>query len=842
MPEIIGTNASDTLEATTDGSTVIGLAGNDTIDGSGNADIIVGDYVADNLLSGTDTATSFAQYGESGAWDITQTADGHTAMSQTVITDPGANYTVSFDLAANYGAGTVSGAVEVLWNGEVIDSFDTNSAVFDAHSITFTGTGGPGELTFRSIDSTVEESGPVINTDGPVYHYQQEMTVGGETVTVNAFAEGQNNIYQVIDGTLNVFDPDSETYSLAGAEGSVRVNAIGFNTEDNMIYGVAVGNGVDSNGNAVSQTDLVMMDATGNSYRVGETPYRSWTADFDDQGNLWAFHSSMDRITSIDVDNLDADGNPIATTYQFPRDMITDKMWDVAFDAASQTFYGIVKPDAEGEAGKLFTIDISDVAAGGEPSFNSTPITGTMIDGVMNDGLPFVTFGALVIDGDGNLYAGGNSGDHDMDDSTGSSGGIYRLETDPATGNMILVLVADAPRSYSNDGAIDPRAMDPFTAVDTFANVLIRSPELVTTPDPDQTFDDEIAAGGGSDTVAGGFGEDIVIGASSGDELFGGLGDDSLYGGAGPDAVWNGLISFYDDNGLRYDQFGNLLPEDDDILTGGIGDDLLDGSAGHDALDGGEGNDVLSGGSGHDQLFGGEGADTLSGGGQDDQLHGGDGSDDLSGGSGNDQLSGGAGDDLLNGGSGDDVIVGEAGADNLRSGSGNDAVDGGVGNDTIDAGSGDDVVLGGDGNDRIKAGSGNDMVEGGDGNDYINAYVGDDSVDGGAGRDKIYAGQGEDWLTGGAGSDTFVFRSDDLDGNTNTITDFTRDGSENDRIDLRGLDLLDGGLTAEEWLTQNASADSSGVTFDLGGASMCLEDHDDLGDAFLASISDGFMF
>lgn len=824
MADIIGSNQTEGLEGTTRPDTIVGLAGNDAIQGNAGIDVIHGDYVNNNILAGSVEATSFAQYGEGGAWDVRQEAGGHSSMSQTILTEPGTNYSISFDLAANYGSGSVSGAVEVLWDGVVIDSFDTNSAVFDAHSISFQGTGGPGELTFRSIESDADTTGPQINTDGPVFYYEKTMDVGGEQVEVKAFAEGQTNIYQVLNGKLHVFDIETETYSEAGADASVVVNAIGFNQEDDMLYGIAVRNGVDVLGNAVAQSDLVMLDADGQSYRIGETPYRSWTADFDDSGNLWTFQSSMDRVTRIDVDNLDADGNPTSTTFKFPKDMITDQMWDVAFDAGSQTFYGISRPSAEGLSGKLFTIDVSAVADGGEPAFASTPISATMIDGQLVDGMPAITFGALIIDSDGNLYAGGNGGDHDMNDATGTSGGIYQVVTGAYTGGIYLELVADAPKAYSNDGAIDPRAMDPFTQVDRSASVLIRSPEVVPSDPADQTFDDMIHAGAGQDIVDGGFGNDEIVGSSAGDTLSGGIGDDIVYGGAGPDWVDNGLVSHYDENGIRYDQFGNFLPEDDDFIFGGEGDDLLDGSAGHDRLDGGAGNDTLSGGSGSDTLLGGTGNDLLSGGGQDDELFGGEGSDEL------------------NGGSGDDTLLGGQGDDTLKGGSGIDSLDGGAGADRIDAGSGDDRVEGGAGNDNIKSGSGNDVVIGGDGNDYINAHTGDDIVDGGAGRDKIYGGAGDDVLTGGSQSDTFVFRSDVLDGGTNTITDFTRSGGENDRIDLRRLDLLEDGETVGDWLEDHATShDSTGVTLDLGGASLILDDHMELGNAFLFTIEDGLM-
>lgn len=871
-PTHVGTEAEDIITGRREADSIVGLGGDDRIDGGKGADVIYGDYTGTNLLEGIQGATSFAQYGQSSAWRVQSEAGGHTSMSQTVDTVAGTNYEISFELAANYGAGVVSGAVEVLWNGAVVAQFNTNDAIFEDFAVNLAGTGGPGELTFRSIDApSDEDAGPTIHTDAPIYYYEKEVTIGGQPVDVRAFAPGQANIYQVVEGQLYKFDPETEEYTAAGAQPTVVINAIGFNVEDDMIYGIAVGNGVDALGNTVTAADLMMVDAAGNSYRVGDVSYKSWTADFDENGNLWSFHSSMDRVTKIDVDNLDENGDPVEVTYKFPKSMVTDKLWDVAYDADSQTFYGIAVPRHEGDTGKLYEIDISAVADGGEPVFTVTDITTTLVDGQAQDGIPKITFGAFIIDGDGNLYAGGNGGDHDMDDDTGISGGIYRVDTDADTGTATLVLVSDAPRAYSNDGTADPRAMDPFTQVDRAAQVLIRAPELIEVADPSDSYDDTINGEQAADIISGGLGEDTLIGSSAGDTLSGDVGDDALYGGAGPDWQHNGLISVYDDDGNRFDQFGNPLPEDDDTLLGGDGADFLHGSAGHDVLDGGADNDTLDGGTGHDTLLGGSGDDALSGGRENDSLSGGDGNDTLDGGSGTDTLAGDAGDDILTGGrdndilsggdgddtmdggshdddmsggagadamiggSGDDTMRGGDGADNIKGGSGADTIFGDADNDTIDGGTGDDVIDGGAGKDSIKGGSGSDTISGGDGNDYISAYTGDDVIDGGAGKDKIAMGAGADTITGGLGSDKFVFRAADMDGSTNVITDLTHAGAELDVIDLRALHITaqDVSLTYED----------HGVTLSIGDTIVRLNDHNDLGETdFVAQVSDSLLF
>jgi Ca2+-binding RTX toxin-like protein len=130
----------------------------------------------------------------------------------------------------------------------------------------------------------------------------------------------------------------------------------------------------------------------------------------------------------------------------------------------------------------------------------------------------------------------------------------------------------------------------------------------------------------------------------------------------------------------------------------------------------------------------------------------------------------------------------------------------GLGNDDFIIGSSADdngaiglgTLSGGDGNDAIHGGSGNDRLEGDDGNDLLAGEAGADFLDGGTGEDIILGGAGDDNMTGGAGSDTFTFKTEDADGSTDTIADFTlsvvnADGTIADQGDvLNFADLLEG--------------------------------------------------
>ena len=194
---LIGTDQNDTLTGSDQTDTLTGLAGDDTLTGGNGGDLLVGDVQNQSLIEDTDGALSFSQYGQNDAWSVNTTADGTQEMSQTVDTLAGTSYTLSFEAASNVGAGTLSGHIEVLWNGEVIDSFDTNSGTFDAHQVSLQGTGGPGVLTFRASESETT-SGPIIHDDGPILSYDRTVTVAGEEIEVRAVAEGQPYIYQII--------------------------------------------------------------------------------------------------------------------------------------------------------------------------------------------------------------------------------------------------------------------------------------------------------------------------------------------------------------------------------------------------------------------------------------------------------------------------------------------------------------------------------------------------------------------------------------------------------------------------------------------------------------------
>ncbi|WP_244649737.1 calcium-binding protein, partial [Pseudovibrio japonicus] len=86
-----------------------------------------------------------------------------------------------------------------------------------------------------------------------------------------------------------------------------------------------------------------------------------------------------------------------------------------------------------------------------------------------------------------------------------------------------------------------------------------------------------------------------------------------------------------------------------------------------------------------------------------------------------------------------------------------DELYGGVLDDQILGLGGNDKIIGDHGNDTIYGGAGNDAIDGDDGNDTLLGGADNDRIDGGQGEDVLTGGLGRDALTGGTGNDTFVF-------------------------------------------------------------------------------------
>jgi Ca2+-binding RTX toxin-like protein len=318
----------------------------------------------------------------------------------------------------------------------------------------------------------------------------------------------------------------------------------------------------------------------------------------------------------------------------------------------------------------------------------------------------------------------------------------------------------------------------------------------------------------GNDVLDGGAGSDYLDGDAGDDQLSGGAGDDSLVdhigndtfiGGAGDDVMWGGdgndvyyfengsgrdTIFIYNPTGAASDtvEFGsNVLPDDvivsrdpsdslyliynngadriqvvnwfnseiykfervvfgdgtewdinelesrvttapatehDDAILAGTGNDVIDALSGDDKVWGDMGNDVLSGGGGSDELHGDGGVDLLFGGAGDDFVEDREGSN---------ALDGGDGDDFLDAGGGSNFVTGAAGNDSLESWGPNNVVafNAGDGSDTVYVGNALTLSLGGgiSPHDLSLSVDGADIVLSLGGDDRIRLYQGETAAE-----------------------------------------------------------------------------------------------------------------
>ncbi|WP_413720831.1 calcium-binding protein [Silicimonas sp. MF1-12-2] len=755
----------------------------------------------DNLLQDVDQKLTFDQYAVSDYWAGDFDEDGNPVLSTSVETVLGVSYELEFNLAANLSADVESVTVEVFFDGESIGSFTHEGAVFETYTFGLTGTGDLSDLEFR-VTSITLTSDSLIDTSGVIPSYSKTMTFLGNQVAVDAFAPGQNYIYQVLNGQLVMFDLETSSYTETETPAAVNVNAIGYSVEDDLIYGIARSDGVDAVGNTISNNDIIAMDATGATYVVSSGVMGSYIGDMDDKGNLWIFTGSLTTAVVYDLSETNPDGTLVSQTVSLPSLGIpTNGLADLAYHAETQTFYGVAHSGATGLPGFLVSIDVSAVHLGGEAVVTTQTIAGTIVDGVVKTGIPSGAFGATIVDGDGNVYVGANNTNHDLDSSTPNSGGFYKITTG-TDGALYMELLADAPKVSSNDGAMDTRGVDPFLGIDDSSAVLLRMPELSVAIAEDDFV--ELAAKGDEFTInllendKVNDGDSLTVTHLNGLEVVPGTeltlsnGETVRYLGGGLVAILPASAPSDVTAELTYTIQNTSGVTDTATLTiktspvqGTAGNDQMVGFADADGthIDGPDGfNDIILGYGGNDKIFAGLG---------------------------NDEVFGGAGAGFIRGEAGDDLIYGEADNDVLDGGSGADRMYGGIGNDTYFVDNAGDIVseTGGGGTDTVKSkidftlgdglenlwldkgssatvgtgnalgniivgneranwlsgeagndnligGDGDDVLNGGIGNDQLHGDDGADTLSGGAGNDKLHGGQGDDITYGDDGDDT----------------------------------------------------------------------------------------
>nr|WP_070959907.1 LamG-like jellyroll fold domain-containing protein [Hyphomonas sp. Mor2] len=197
-------------------------------DASGNWDSANGIEVWDNL--GGVAASEGNQFLE---LDYTNAAD---AISQTVNTEAGQTYTVSFDMRAR-GSNTTD-TIEVYWNGELVGAFDPASTNWEEVSFEVTGTGAGDVLEFREAAGESDSLGAHLDNISLV---EVPLTVvendaGAVVATLSSYDPDAGDVvtysvsddrFEVVDGQLRLKDGVSLDYE---TESSVDVTVTATDT------------------------------------------------------------------------------------------------------------------------------------------------------------------------------------------------------------------------------------------------------------------------------------------------------------------------------------------------------------------------------------------------------------------------------------------------------------------------------------------------------------------------------------------------------------------------------------------------------------------------------------
>lgn len=189
-------------------------------------------------------------------------------------------------------------------------------------------------------------------------------------------------------------------------------------------------------------------------------------------------------------------------------------------------------------------------------------------------------------------------------------------------------------------------------------------------------------------------------------------------------------------------------PGSDTIIGSPGGNTVIFGGNGADSLTAQGQNNIVNGGNGADTIVGGSGGDTLFGDNGPDSIMTGSGANVAVGGAGPDTIIAGTGNDSLYGKSGNDLIIGGGGQNLIRGGKGNDTLMGGAGSSTLIGGRGADVLVSGNldqlstTSNTVPASAGLDSLVGGNGRDTLIAQSATDTLSGGPGADEFYAPSG----------------------------------------------------------------------------------------------------
>lgn len=473
-------------------------------------------------------------------------------VSQSVQTEAGRTYDLSFAAAVVPGQTSATSSFEVLWNGVVVSKITPKNQTFEQFTFTVTGTGGADKLSFREIAAENNYSGPLI-----------------DNVSLVAKAE----VFNVINVTQAYTDGTDANDLFKGTEASETF----YGGKGNDVYeGGKIGyNQVNYNG---KMTDYTFARNADGSVSISHPVYGKDTLKdiqglyFADEGRHYAVIDLVaDAANATTQRNADAKGGLLDGTAK--NDTFTGLAgndyfyggkgndsydggtgWNEVYFAGSASEYTMAK-NADGSItishptygtdtlknvqavfffGELLWTTIEDlektsIGGGKAPA----PQVGTAGDDVLSG----TQFADILLGGDGNdVFYGGKS--NDVFD--GQGGDYNQVDLDGAA--------ADYTFTRNADGSV--RASSALHGVDTLKNIqglwFYGENKWYALEDLVQAPTDPSTGTAGNDTLRGTAGNDVLKGLAGDDTFYGGLGNDVFEGGLGKDTVdYDGKASDY---------------------------------------------------------------------------------------------------------------------------------------------------------------------------------------------------------------------------------------------------------------------------------------------------------
>ncbi|MBC1280729.1 calcium-binding protein [Nostoc sp. UCD121] len=550
MSNIIGTNANDTLNGSSDADTINGKAGNDVITGNDGNDTLTGedgnDFISifgdgSNFFSsgnntfnggaGDDTLEAISSTGD----NILNGGDGNDSLTVTAYSD---NYETSV-----FGNNTLNGG-----NGD--DSFSIVLYPSPSSFITQTVDGGRGNdlLDLRFI----EPAGAITTT------FNTATNTGSIALDKNLI--NYNNIESLVITVLS---------------GLTKYNdlIVGSNGNDTLSVGV-IGNDTLDGGTGDDLLNVLGYDPNATS---------GITSTFNPSTKVGSISVDTNRINYKNIERL----NIIDSQY---NDYIVGTNGNDTINESS----GGGNDTVDGGMGEDL-LSFGNAAGKTTSTFNATTNTGVITAGTSQvsykniEKLTIIgsSFDDLIVGSNGNdtLYGGGIG-----NDTLKGGAGNDSLSGENSLGNSLL----------SGDDGNDSLSV----SGDVF---IYRGEAFVNFVSGNNTLN----GGAGDDNLVTQFsdGNNLLVGGSGNDSLFA-FDPSSLYVSYGVDGI-SGDNTLNGGAGNDYLNVSNS--SGDNTLNGGDGNDILtaSGATGKNTLKGGNGNDTLIGGKGNDSLIGKSGTDTF---------------------------------------------------------------------------------------------------------------------------------------------------------------------------------------------------------------------------------------